>query len=488
MAIAERGTATQASALSGADLTINVPTGVQDGDVMIAFLRCGTAALTMPALTGWTSLDIFNTAGQNPSGRSYFRIASSEPASYTWATSSLTVATAGSIIAYSGTDATTPINQHGAFNRQASNSAPAANSITSTVDGCKILYIVGSPGSMGTFTPPAGYTNESPGTISTIFLADIDQASQGATGTATATITSAAATIAQLVALAPSAAAAAPVNTVAPAVTGTATVGQTLSTTNGTWTGSPTSFTYQWQRDNTGGGTYSNIGSATANSYTLVDADDACNIRCVVTGTNTQGNASANSNAVGPVAEPVPANSVAPVASGTATVGQVVSSTTGTWTHQGGTIATYAYQWQDSADGSTGWANITGKTSSTYTIGSGENTKYLRCNVTATNTGGTSSATSSNVLGPVTTGSTQKRPIESFAYQTSVYRRDTDVASTDAAVTALPSLFIDSGGAKTATTSFVFFDTTLGRTRSIWAGDQVAVTDNAYIAAPGDFT
>jgi hypothetical protein len=39
-----------------------------------------------------------------------------------------------------------------------------------------------------------------------------------------------------------------PVNTVAPAVTGTATQGQTLTTDNGTWTNSPTGYTYQWQR------------------------------------------------------------------------------------------------------------------------------------------------------------------------------------------------------------------------------------------------
>lgn len=85
-----------------------------------------------------------------------------------------------------------------------------------------------------------------------------------------------------------------PANTVAPAVTGTATVGQTLTTTNGTWTGSP-SFTYQWQRAGV------NIGSATASTYVLVDADYTNAIRCVVTGTNAGGNASANSNATAAV-------------------------------------------------------------------------------------------------------------------------------------------------------------------------------------------
>ena len=83
-----------------------------------------------------------------------------------------------------------------------------------------------------------------------------------------------------------------PVNTVAPVVSGTATVGELLSTTDGTWTGAPPiTFTYQWQRNG------SNIGSATASTYTLVAADAGNPIRCVVTGTNTYGNSSANSNA-----------------------------------------------------------------------------------------------------------------------------------------------------------------------------------------------
>ncbi len=42
-------------------------------------------------------------------------------------------------------------------------------------------------------------------------------------------------------------AAVSPVNTALPVVTGNQEVGQTLTTTNGTWTNSPTSFTYQWK-------------------------------------------------------------------------------------------------------------------------------------------------------------------------------------------------------------------------------------------------
>lgn len=82
-----------------------------------------------------------------------------------------------------------------------------------------------------------------------------------------------------------------PVNTVAPVISGTQVVGQTLSTTNGTWTGDPT-FTYQWYR----GATL--ISGATSNTYVLVQADagNTSNITCRVTGTNILGSATATSN------------------------------------------------------------------------------------------------------------------------------------------------------------------------------------------------
>lgn len=95
----------------------------------------------------------------------------------------------------------------------------------------------------------------------------------------------------------------APANTVAPAVTGTPTVGQVLSCSTGTWTGDATIvYTYQWQADTLGNGTFANIGGATSSTYTLQAGEEGDDVRCVVTGTNGSGNASANSNEVGPVA------------------------------------------------------------------------------------------------------------------------------------------------------------------------------------------
>lgn len=87
-----------------------------------------------------------------------------------------------------------------------------------------------------------------------------------------------------------------PANTVAPVVTGIATEGQTLTTTNGTWAGSPTpTFTYQWQR------VTSNIGGATSSTYVIQAADVGNTLRCVVTATNLLGAVSANSNSTATV-------------------------------------------------------------------------------------------------------------------------------------------------------------------------------------------
>ena len=88
----------------------------------------------------------------------------------------------------------------------------------------------------------------------------------------------------------------APTNTVAPNVTGTAVVGSVLTTDNGTWTGSPTSYAYQWNNSATG-----DIVGANTNSYTLVSGDTGDNILCKVTATNAIGSNTANSNSIGPI-------------------------------------------------------------------------------------------------------------------------------------------------------------------------------------------
>ena len=70
------------------------------------------------------------------------------------------------------------------------------------------------------------------------------------------------------------AAAAPPTNTNLPSITGTTKVGETLTAQNGTWTNSPTSFQYQWQRCDGAGASCGNIAGAVEKTY-LVKAADA---------------------------------------------------------------------------------------------------------------------------------------------------------------------------------------------------------------------
>jgi hypothetical protein len=94
----------------------------------------------------------------------------------------------------------------------------------------------------------------------------------------------------------------APSNTSLPSVSGTTRAGQTLSSTSGTWKGTPPlSSAYQWQRCNISGGSCGNVG-ANASTYVLGASDVGSTIRASVKATNAGGSASANSAATGVIA------------------------------------------------------------------------------------------------------------------------------------------------------------------------------------------
>lgn len=196
----------------------------------------------------------------------------------------------------------------------------------------------------------------------------------------------------------------APANTVVPAVTGGPNVGTVLTTTNGTWTGTPTpTYARQWKRDGV------NISGATATTYTLVAADAGHAITCTVTATNSAGSAQATSNAVTAVGS-APANTVLPNITGTAEVGQVLTVSNGTWT--GVPAPTYTRQWKRNG------TNISGATGTTYTLQGADAGTTITATVTATNAMGNASATSAgrsipaapsvpvNTVAPVASGST----------------------------------------------------------------------------------
>ena len=87
----------------------------------------------------------------------------------------------------------------------------------------------------------------------------------------------------------------APANTAPPVLTGTAQQGQTLGSDNGTWTGSPTAYSYAWQDCSSSGTNCTTISGATSSSYTLRSSDVGFTIRSQVRATNTYGSAAASS-------------------------------------------------------------------------------------------------------------------------------------------------------------------------------------------------
>ena len=73
---------------------------------------------------------------------------------------------------------------------------------------------------------------------------------------------------------------------------------------------------------------------------------------------------------------------------------QTVSASTGTWTPAFATF-TYGYQWQIATTSGGTYTNIPNATTGTYSITSGDNTKFLKVVVTATATGYTTNSATS---------------------------------------------------------------------------------------------
>jgi hypothetical protein len=171
---------------------------------------------------------------------------------------------------------------------------------------------------------------------------------------------------------------------------------------NGSWFATrPLTFEYRWTRNGTP------ISGATSQTYTSVSADEGQTLRCEVRATNAFGVSSyiASSNSSTGVSLPV--NTVAPVISGSTTLGSVLTTTDGTWT--GTSPITFSYQWKR------GGVSIGGATSSTYTLVAADSSANITCEVTGTNVAGSVAANSNtitaqnfnlvNTVAPVISGS-----------------------------------------------------------------------------------
>lgn len=179
-----------------------------------------------------------------------------------------------------------------------------------------------------------------------------------------------------------------PANSSAPVVSGTAAVGQTLSATSGTWTGSPTSYAYQWRRCS--GTTCTNISGATSTTYAIQSADVSYTLDVVVSATNDAGTVAAASSPTAQVVG-VPKVGAMPRISGKPKLGGKLRATTGTWN---GPPTGYAYQWLRCNAGGGSCSRIAGATTSGYTVAKRDAGHRLRVLVTASDAAGQASAES----------------------------------------------------------------------------------------------
>ncbi len=150
-------------------------------------------------------------------------------------------------------------------------------SCTATTDGagnasCSVTP-VGGVGLQGVTATYAGDSAHAPASESDVFLlgpVGLGSAAVVAPPTPTPTPT-------------PGPVVGAPANSAKPAISGTPQPGDVLSCSTGTWSPSPTSFAYRWERDGQA------ISGATNARYTVQIVDEAQTLSCTVTASNAHG-------------------------------------------------------------------------------------------------------------------------------------------------------------------------------------------------------
>jgi PKD repeat protein len=187
-----------------------------------------------------------------------------------------------------------------------------------------------------------------------------------------------------------------------PSISGEASASHQLTASPGIWTGTgEITFAYQWQHCGEAGESCASIIEATSETYRPTAADVGETIAVQLTATGPEGTATANSPPTVPVSSEAmaPLNLIAPSIEGELTVGDTLSANTGTWV--GSEPITYTYQWQTCSETEETCADITGATSSTYTLTESDLGEGLALIVIATNSTG---STSETVYEPETIG------------------------------------------------------------------------------------
>ena len=190
----------------------------------------------------------------------------------------------------------------------------------------------------------------------------------------------------------------------APTISGTAQVGETLTTSTSGIADTDgldnVSYSYQWIRND--GATDADISGATSSTYTLVDSDEGNTIKVRVSFTDDAGHDETRTSAATASVEARPNTPAtgAPTISGTAQVGETLTtSTSGIADTDGLTNVSYSYQWIRN-DG-TSDSDISGATSSTYTLVDSDEGNTIKVRVSFTDDAGNEETLTSAATGEV---------------------------------------------------------------------------------------
>lgn len=184
-----------------------------------------------------------------------------------------------------------------------------------------------------------------------------------------------------------------PGNTLLPKVSGLLQDGQLLSAVAGAWSGTePIAYSYQWELCNAAGEACNDIDGAVGDALALVSGYVGSTVRLMETATNSAGSVSAVSEPTSIVAALLPSNTQLPSVGGLPQDGQQLLASVGSWS--GTTPISYSYQWELCNGAGESCKNIEDAVEGALALVSDDVGSTLRVAVTATNSGGSTTATS----------------------------------------------------------------------------------------------
>ena len=178
-----------------------------------------------------------------------------------------------------------------------------------------------------------------------------------------------------------------------PVISGVARDGETLTTSDGSWTGvGPLSYSYAWGRCDRAFAECELVPGATARSYTIRSVDVGFRMWVRVTASNVAGSTPAFSDLTSVVVARAPFNRSSPVVDGEARLGAILVASPGEWL--GTAPISFAYQWQACNAAVSVCSDLPGQTGQVMRVSSVDVGDVIRVVVTATNVGGSATAAS----------------------------------------------------------------------------------------------